>query len=53
LEILSAIEPLLPRRYRIVPAERIAAMLLASVMAARPGVRIVESEAICLLDPQD
>jgi uncharacterized protein YbjT (DUF2867 family) len=53
LKILSAMEPLLPRRYRIVPAERIAAMLLASVMAARPGVRIVESEAICLLDPQD
>lgn len=52
LKILSAMEPLLPRRYRIVPAERIAAMLLASVMAARPGVRIVESEAICLLDPQ-
>jgi uncharacterized protein YbjT (DUF2867 family) len=53
LKILSAIEPLLPRRYRIVPAERIAAMLLAGVMAARPGVRIVESEAIRSVDPQD
>lgn len=53
LKILSALEPLLPRRYRIVPAERIAAMLLASVMAARPGVRIVESETIRSGDPQD
>ena len=53
LKILTAMEPLLPRRYRIVPAERIAAMLLASVMAAMPGVRIVESEAIRMVAPQD
>lgn len=46
LKILSALGPLLPRRHRIVPAKRIAAMLLASVMAARSGVRIVESETI-------
>jgi len=36
----------LPRRYRIVPAERIAARLLASAISARPGLQIVESEAI-------
>lgn len=53
LKILTALEPLLPRRYRIVPAERIASMLLESAMAAQPGVRIVESEAIRLSDPQD
>jgi uncharacterized protein YbjT (DUF2867 family) len=51
LKILSALEPLLPGRYRIVPAERIAAMLLESAMAEQPGVRIVESEAIRLSDP--
>lgn len=53
LKILTALEPLLPRRYRIVPAERIAAMLLASVIAARPSIRIVESEAIRTVAPQD
>jgi hypothetical protein len=38
--------PVLPRRYRIAPAERIAARLLAAVRAAQSGVRVVESEAI-------
>jgi hypothetical protein len=37
---------MLPRRYRIVPAERIAAGLLAAARAAALGVRIVESEEI-------
>ncbi len=46
LRIFSAIGPVLPRRYRVVPAERIAATLLAAAGEARPGVRIVESEAI-------
>jgi len=46
LQLFTALGPVLPRRYRIVPAERIAARLLASVISAQPGVRIVESEAI-------
>jgi uncharacterized protein YbjT (DUF2867 family) len=46
LTLVSALGPLLPRRYRIAPAERIVATLLAAVREARPGVRIVESEAI-------
>jgi len=46
LKLFAALAPLLPRRYRIAPAERIAARLLASVISAQPGVRIVESEAI-------
>ena len=46
LTLVSALRPLLPRRYRIAPAERIAATLLAAVREARPGVRVVESEEI-------
>lgn len=46
LKIFAALGPVLPRRYRIAPAERIAATLLAAVRAARPGVRVVESEEI-------
>lgn len=53
LKILLALEPLIPERYRIAPAERIAAMLLESAMAAQQGVRIVESEVIRLADPKD
>jgi uncharacterized protein YbjT (DUF2867 family) len=46
LKIFAALGPVLPRRYRIAPAERIAATLLAAVRSARPGVRVVESEEI-------
>jgi hypothetical protein len=46
LQLFRALGPVLPRRYRIVPAERIAARLLASVIPAQPGVRIFESEEI-------
>ena len=46
LKLFAALGPVLPRRYRIAPAERIAATLLAAVCAARPGVRVVESEEI-------
>jgi uncharacterized protein YbjT (DUF2867 family) len=46
LRVLAALGPVLPRRYRIVPAERIAAGLLAAARAAALGVRIVESEEI-------
>lgn len=46
LRVFTALPLLLPRRYRVVPAERIAHTLLSSALAARPGTHIVESEAI-------
>lgn len=46
MQLLGAIGPLLPRRYRVVPAERVAATLLRMALDAEPGVRIVESEEI-------
>lgn len=41
---LEAFRPLVPRRYRVVPATRIARALLESVLAAVPGRRVIESE---------
>lgn len=46
LRVFTVLPFLLPRRYRIVAAERIARALLASALSARPGTHIVESEAI-------
>ena len=46
LAFFGGIARLLPRRYRIVPADRIARTLLEATLAAEPGVRLVESEAI-------
>ena len=40
------LRPLLPKRYRVVPAERIAFHLLQAALTAQPGVRVVMSEAI-------
>ncbi len=40
------LRPLLPKRYRVVPAERIAHHLLQAALAARPGVHVVPSEAM-------
>lgn len=40
------LSPLLPKRYRVVPAERIAFHLLQAALAAEPGVRVVMSEDI-------
>ncbi len=42
----SWLQPLLPRRYRVVPAERIAHHLLACALAAAPGVRVLLSEQL-------
>jgi uncharacterized protein YbjT (DUF2867 family) len=44
--LLDALGGLVPARYRVVPAERIAACLLEAALAAPPGVRFVESDAI-------
>lgn len=46
MKLLGVIGPLLPRRYRVVPAEQVAATLLRLALHAEPGVRIVESEEI-------
>lgn len=40
------VQPLLPRRYRVVPAERIAHHLLLAALAATPGVHVLPSEAL-------
>lgn len=46
LKLLGTLNPMLPRRYRVVPAERVAHTLLEAAIAATPGVHIIESEAI-------
>ncbi len=46
LKLLGAMGPVLPRRYRVVPAEAVAATLLRAALAALPGIAYVESEAI-------
>lgn len=40
------LSPLLPRRYRLVPAERIAHHLVETALAAAPGVTVLESEQL-------
>jgi len=45
LVALRLLGPLLPRRYRISPADRVARGLLDAVVSARPGTLIVEAEA--------
>lgn len=46
LWISHRIAPLLPRRYRVVPAERVAHHLLKAALAAKPGVNVLMSEAL-------
>lgn len=43
---LRALAPAVPKRWRVVPAERIARCLLDAALAAATGERVVESEAI-------
>lgn len=43
---LHALGPLLPRRYRINPAERIALALVEAAIEARPGVHVVPAERL-------
>ncbi|MDP2219695.1 MAG: NAD-dependent dehydratase [Hydrogenophaga sp.] len=40
------LQPLLPRRYRVVPADRIAHHLLQVALAAAPGVQVLMSEQL-------
>jgi len=46
VKVSEWLKPLLPRRYRVVPAERIAFHLLNAALAERPGVQAVMSEDI-------
>jgi uncharacterized protein YbjT (DUF2867 family) len=46
MRLLRLAQQVLPRRYRIVPHERIARALLEAAIIAAPGERIIESEAI-------
>lgn len=50
MKLLGAIGPLLPRRYRMVPAGNVATTLLRLALDATPGIRIVESEEIAGID---
>jgi len=42
--VLGVVGPLVPRRYRVVPPERVAAALLEAALDARPGRHVVASE---------
>lgn len=44
--LLQAVRPLVPRRYRVVPADSIARRLLESALAGIPGRKVIESEEI-------
>lgn len=44
--VLRVLGPLVPARYRMVPAERIAHALVEAAVAARPGVHVRESETL-------
>ncbi|MEE7548843.1 NAD-dependent dehydratase, partial [Xanthomonas sp. Kuri4-1] len=39
----TALKPLLPARYRVNPAERIAAAMVQAALAPRPGVRVIDA----------
>jgi len=44
--LVRLLAPLLPQRYRLVPAERIAHHLVEAALAATPGVVVLESEQL-------
>jgi uncharacterized protein YbjT (DUF2867 family) len=46
LVVLRALGPVLPKAWRINPAERIAGALVEAVLAATPGERVVGSAAL-------
>ncbi|MBL0919738.1 MAG: NAD-dependent dehydratase [Hydrogenophaga sp.] len=46
VQLLQAVGPLLPRRWRVVQAEAIARALIDAALTATPGVRVVMSEDI-------
>ena len=46
VKVSQWVQPLLPRRWRVVPAERIAHHLVQAAVAAAPGVHVLPSEAL-------
>jgi uncharacterized protein YbjT (DUF2867 family) len=46
MRTMRALEPLIPRRWRVVPAERIAHALIEAALAAAPGCTTIESETL-------
>lgn len=46
LNLLSVLDPLLPRRWRINPASSIAQALLAAALSPLPGVHVIPSEQL-------
>jgi uncharacterized protein YbjT (DUF2867 family) len=44
--LMTAFRPIIPRRYRMVPAENIARTLLEAALSAIPGRHVIESEGI-------
>lgn len=46
VKVSEWLKPLLPKRYRVVPAERIAFHLLHAALAEAPGVQVLMSEDI-------
>ncbi len=44
--VLTLLGPLIPRRWRINPAPKVASALLEAAIAARPGVHIIPSEQL-------
>lgn len=46
MRLLQVLAPCVPRRWRIVPAERIARTLLRSVLDAAPGCTVISSEQL-------
>jgi len=46
MRAMRALGPLIPRRYRVVPAERIAHALIEAALASRPGCTMIESESL-------
>lgn len=46
VRLSTLLKPLLPKRYRVVPAERIAHHLLQAALAGVPGVQVLMSEQL-------
>jgi uncharacterized protein YbjT (DUF2867 family) len=46
IAVTQGLAPLLPRRYRVVPASQIAAHLLDAAVAGQPGVHVLASEQL-------
>lgn len=44
--VLGALEPLLPRRYRISQADRIATVLLEAAIDRKPGTHVIEADRL-------